>query len=72
MACSGTAFPKGIFAVVGPIIAGLLPEAGQGDTMGHGFGRFGYGAVELSVGSCTPISGVGSVAVAMERQWILA
>ena len=72
MAFSGTAFFKGISAVVGPIIAGLLLEAGQSITMGHGFGRFGYGAVEPFVGSCALISGVGSVAVAMERQWILA
>ena len=57
---------------MGPIIAGLLLEAGQGTTMGLGFGRFGYGAMELFVGSCAVVSGVGSIAVAMARQRVTA
>ncbi|KAH9932744.1 MFS general substrate transporter [Epithele typhae] len=72
MAFSGFAFFKGISAVVGPIIAGLLLEAGRGASMGHGFGRFGYGAVELFVGSCALVSSFGGVAVALSRQRVLS
>ena len=72
MAFSGIAFFKGISAVVGPIIAGLLLEAGDGASMGHGFGKFGYGAVELFVGSCALASGAGSVAVALARQRVIS
>ncbi|RPD56103.1 MFS general substrate transporter [Lentinus tigrinus ALCF2SS1-7] len=72
MAFSGLAFSKGISAVIGPIIAGLLLEAGKGASMSHGFGRFGYGAVEIFVGSCAVATGLGSVAVALARQRILS
>ena len=72
IAFSSIAFFKGISAVVGPIIAGLLLEAGRGTGMGHGFGRFGYGAVEIFVGSCALVSGLGSVAVALARQRVLS
>ncbi|RPD73239.1 MFS general substrate transporter [Lentinus tigrinus ALCF2SS1-7] len=72
MVFSGLAFSKGISAVVGPIISGLLLEAGQGASMGHGFGRFGYGAVEIFVGSCALASGVGSVAVALARRRVIS
>ena len=71
MAFSGMAFFKGISAVIGPIISGLLLEAGKGSSMGHGFGRFGYGAVELFVGSCALATGAGSIAVALARQRIV-
>ncbi|KAI0718179.1 MFS general substrate transporter [Cerioporus squamosus] len=72
MAFSGLAFSKGVSAVVGPIISGLLLEAGKGLPMGHGFGRSGYGAVEIFVGSCALATGAGSVAVALARQRVLA
>ena len=68
MAFSGISFFKGVSAVVGPIIAGMLLEAGTGAELGHGFGRFGYGAVELFVGSCALVSGLGSIGVALARQ----
>ncbi|KAI0373779.1 MFS general substrate transporter [Pilatotrama ljubarskyi] len=71
MAFAGTAFFKGISAVIGPIISGLLLQTGKGSTMGGGFGRFGYGAVEIFVGSCALVTGVGSVAVAVARQQVL-
>lgn len=72
MAFSGLAFSKGISAVIGPIISGLLLEAGKGTSMSHGFGRFGYGAVEIFVGSCALATGLGSVAVAIARQRVLS
>ncbi|KAI0754563.1 MFS general substrate transporter [Daedaleopsis nitida] len=72
MAFSGMSFSKGVSAVVGPIISGLLLEAGKGSSLGHGFGRFGYGAVEIFVGSCALATGAGSVAVALARQRVVA
>ncbi|KAI0759366.1 MFS general substrate transporter [Trametes elegans] len=68
MAFAGTAFFKGISAVVGPIIAGMLLQAGKGAALGGGFGRFGYGAVEMFVGSCAIATGLGSVVLAVVRQ----
>ncbi|TFK93289.1 MFS general substrate transporter [Polyporus arcularius HHB13444] len=68
MAFSGLAFSKGVSAVVGPIISGLLLEAGKGASMSHGFGRSGYGAVEIFVGSCALATGVGSMGVALARR----
>ncbi|KAI0700119.1 MFS general substrate transporter [Cerioporus squamosus] len=72
IAFSGLAFVKGVSAVIGPIISGLLLEAGKGASMSHGFGRFGYGAVELFVGSCALASALGSLVVAFARQRVLA
>ncbi|KAI0686604.1 MFS general substrate transporter [Earliella scabrosa] len=72
MAFSGTSFFKGISAIIGPTISGLLLEAGRGSTMGSGFGRFGYGAVELFVGSCALATGVGSVVVGLARQRVVS
>ena len=68
MAYSATSFVKGISAVVGPTISGLLLEAGRGSTMGAGFGRYGFGAVELFVGSCALASGLGSLIVTVIRR----
>ncbi|KAI0672646.1 MFS general substrate transporter [Trametes maxima] len=70
-AFAGTSFFKGISAVVGPIIAGSLLTAGKDQSLGGGFGRFGYGAVEIFVGSCALATSVGSVAVALVRQRVL-
>ncbi|KAI8986278.1 MFS general substrate transporter [Trametes punicea] len=71
MALAGTAFFKGISAVIGPIISGLLLEAGKGSSMQSGFGRLGYGAVEIFVGSCSLATVVGSLAVASARHRVL-
>ena len=68
MAFSGIYFFKGLSAVAGPIVAGLLLDAGRGRGMGHGFGRFGYGGVEIFVGACALVSGLGSVVVALARR----
>ncbi|PIL34071.1 MFS general substrate transporter [Ganoderma sinense ZZ0214-1] len=62
--CGTSAF-KGISAVVGPIIAGLLLQRSRGSSIGGGvFGQQGYGSVEIFVGSCAIATGAGSVLVA--------
>ncbi|TBU45568.1 MFS general substrate transporter [Dichomitus squalens] len=68
LAFCGVSFVKGISAVIGPVISGFLLQAGKGSTMGHGFGRFGYGAVEIFVGSCAFACGVGSIVIALARK----
>ncbi|OJT02208.1 hypothetical protein TRAPUB_7323 [Trametes pubescens] len=70
MSFAGTAFFKGISAVIGPVISGLLLQRGNGASLGGGFGKFGYGAVEIFVGSCALATGAGSVAVAFARRRI--
>ena len=72
IAYSATSFVKGIAAIVGPAISGLLLEAGQGASMGNGFGRFGFGAVELFVGSCALASGLGSLLVTVIRNRVVS
>ncbi|KAI0676946.1 MFS general substrate transporter [Trametes maxima] len=64
LALASTAIFKGISAIVGPSISGLLLEAGKGSSMGGVFGREGYGAVEIFVGSCALATGAGSFLVA--------
>ena len=71
MALAAISLFRGVSAVVGPTVSALLLEAGGGTSLGHGFGRFGYGAVELFVGSCALVSALGSVAVAMARHRVL-
>ncbi|KAI0659207.1 MFS general substrate transporter [Cubamyces menziesii] len=65
---AGTAMFKGVSAVIGPIVSGILLEAGKSSTLGHGFGSAGYGAVEIFVGSCALATGLGSIVVAATRQ----
>ncbi|KAI0741945.1 MFS general substrate transporter [Daedaleopsis nitida] len=72
IAFSATSFVKGIAAIVGPAISGLLLEAGQGASTGNGFGRFGFGAVELFVGSCALASGLGSLIVTVIRNRVVS
>ncbi|TBU21833.1 major facilitator superfamily domain-containing protein [Dichomitus squalens] len=71
IAFSGITFAKGISAVIGPIVSGLLLEAGRSSSTSARFGRFGYGAVEIFVGSCALAAGVGSVAVVLARQRVV-
>ena len=68
LAFSGVSFVKGISAVIGPVISGFLLQAGGGITTGSGFGRFGYGAVEIFVGSCAFACGLGSIVIALARK----
>ncbi|EJF56351.1 MFS general substrate transporter [Dichomitus squalens LYAD-421 SS1] len=68
MVFSSMTLARSVSAVVGPIISGVLLEAGADTSMGNRFGKFGYGAIEIFVGSCALATGVGSVAVAIARQ----
>ena len=65
LALCGTSVFKGISAVVGPIISGLLIQRSRESSIGGGiFGQQGYGSVEIFVGSCAIATGAGSVLVA--------
>ena len=68
MAFGGISLSKGISAVIGPIVSGILLESGKDIALGGGFGRFGYGAVEIFVGCCALASGVGGLVCAFIRQ----
>ncbi len=69
----GLSFGRGVSAIVGPTVSGLLLEAGAGSSLSGGrFGKFGYGAVEVFVGSCALATGAGSIAVAVARRRITA
>ncbi|KAI1798150.1 MFS general substrate transporter [Ganoderma leucocontextum] len=68
---AGTAAFKGVSAVIGPILSGFLLEAGKSTpSLGGSYGRAGYGAVEIFVGSCALATGLGSIVVAAARQRI--
>ena len=58
---------KGLAAVIGPIISGVLLEAGKSSTFDGKYGKFGFGAVEIFVGSCAAATSISSLAVAMYR-----
>ena len=70
LAIASTAIFKGISAIVGPILSGVLLEAGKGSSMGGIFGRQGYGAVEIFVGSCAFAAGACSMVIAFSRRRI--
>ena len=65
---AGTAVFKGISAVVGPILSGVLLEAGKGKATGAVYGAAGFGPVEIFVGACALATGLGSVVVAAARR----
>ncbi|KAI0788897.1 MFS general substrate transporter [Abortiporus biennis] len=57
---------KGIAAVIGPIISGILLDSGS---FGNGrYGKFGFGSVEIFVGSCALAASIGSLAVLAARK----
>ncbi|EJF57758.1 MFS general substrate transporter [Dichomitus squalens LYAD-421 SS1] len=64
LALGGTSVFKGISAVIGPVISGLLLDAGRGSSIGGVLGQKGYGMVEIFVGSCAIATGAGSILVA--------
>ena len=61
------AFVKGVAAIIGPILSGLLLQAGQSFGTNGKYGKFGFGSVELFVGSCAAATGIGSLFVAAAR-----
>ena len=68
----GLSLARSVSAIIGPIISGLLLEAGTRSSFGGRFGKFGYGAVEIFVGSCALATGASSIAVALARRRISA
>ncbi|CAL1714360.1 unnamed protein product [Somion occarium] len=66
MAASAATLGKGIAAVMGPIISGVLLEAGKSVSSGP-YGKFGFGPVEIFVGSCAIAGSMSSLAVLATR-----
>ena len=66
MAASAATMLKGVAAVVGPIVSGILLEAGKSVSTGP-YGKFGFGPVEIFVGSCAVVGSMGSLAVLASR-----
>ncbi|KAI0072297.1 MFS general substrate transporter [Panus rudis PR-1116 ss-1] len=66
MAVSAFTIVKGLAAILGPVISGVLLEAGQSVSYGP-YGKFGFGPVELFVGSCAMASSLTSILVAITR-----
>lgn len=62
MALSAFTAVKGVAAVIGPVMSGLLLEAGKKDNHGP-FGKFGFGPVEIFVGVCALACSFSSLAV---------
>ncbi|KAI0072295.1 MFS general substrate transporter [Panus rudis PR-1116 ss-1] len=57
---------KGLAAVIGPILSGVLLQAGQTMSFGQ-YGKFGFGGVELFVGSCALVTSLTSLIVQATR-----
>ena len=54
--------------MIGPILSGVLLEAGQAAMMSNNrYGKFGFGSVEIFVGSCALATSIGSLAIAAMR-----
>lgn len=55
--------------MVGPLISGLLYEASKSSSFSTtaSYGRFGFGDVEIFVGSCAVATSLVSVIVALMR-----
>ncbi|KAK7686228.1 hypothetical protein QCA50_010448 [Cerrena zonata] len=67
MAASAATMFKGVAAVVGPIVSGILLEAGSKSVSTGPYGKFGFGSVEIFVGSCAVVGSMGSIAVLATR-----
>ena len=58
------AFLRGIAAIIGPILSGVLLEAGKAAMNSDSrYGKFGFGGVEIFVGSCAFATSIGSLAM---------
>ncbi|EPQ56309.1 MFS general substrate transporter [Gloeophyllum trabeum ATCC 11539] len=59
---------KGVAAVIGPIISGILYDAGKGTGALSGkYGRFGFGKMEIFVGSLAMATSVVSIILGVVR-----
>ncbi|KAI0788869.1 major facilitator superfamily domain-containing protein [Abortiporus biennis] len=71
MALAGFTFVKGVAAIIGPIVSGILLQAGNSKTFGvtgsASYGKFGFGPVEIFVGSCAAATSISSLVVAATR-----
>ncbi|KAI0788868.1 major facilitator superfamily domain-containing protein [Abortiporus biennis] len=71
MAFTAFTFIKGAAAVIGPIVSGILLEAGHSNTLGMvgsaTYGKSGFGPVEIFVGSCAAATSISSLVVAATR-----
>ncbi|TCD70060.1 hypothetical protein EIP91_005041 [Steccherinum ochraceum] len=63
------ALVKGVAAIIGPILSGVLLEAGKSHRFPSSdkYGKFGFGSVEIFVGSCALATSLGSLAVGAVR-----
>lgn len=71
MAMSAFTVVKGVAAILGPVLSGILLEAGKSSTFNGDYGKFGYGPVEIFVGSCAAATSLSSLALAITRPKIL-
>lgn len=68
MAFSAAVSFKGAAALVGPIISSALLRVGSSASFSHtSYGRFGFGAVEIFVGSCAVAGSLSSLAILAAR-----
>lgn len=74
MAFGGTAFFRGLAAILGPILSSVLYESGKSRGLGGSaqYGQFGFGPVEVFVGACAVATGLGSVGVAATRRKVVS
>lgn len=68
MAFSAAYSFKGLAAFVGPVVSSVLLQAGRSAPFGNSsYGKFGFGAVEIFVGSCAVAGSLSSLAVLIAR-----
>jgi len=69
MALTAFTVVKGIAAITGPIVSGMLLDIGKASVMvaSRSYGKFGFGPVEIFVGSCAMASSISSLVVAATR-----
>lgn len=68
MAFSTAVSLKGVAALVGPVVSGALLQAGRSASFSNStYGKFGFGAVEIFVGSCAVAGSLSSLAVLATR-----
>lgn len=68
--CACSFLLKGIAVVVGPVLSGILYNVGKSsshNTHAH-YGFFGFGPIEIFVGTCAIATSITSILVAAARQ----
>ncbi|KAH9951120.1 MFS general substrate transporter [Amylocystis lapponica] len=65
---------KGVAAAVGPVVSSILYTSGTSSSFGSAvhYGSFGFGSVEIFVGTCAVATSLGSVLVAATRRRVQA